>query len=202
MGKYPWVWRRQYFIRKGPQGRFVFGLALIVTVGLIINVLAAYFLIDHRLSARLYKIHLQVGSTLDIIWPVIWKLSLVSAFFVAITGVALGYYLMRSLDIALLSYLKSMRMAGEDGNLTVRALDAHHDLPALGESFNMGMRLLDERFGRVKRGVSEIDASMKGITGITAQPAEPLRRKDLIEELDLMISRSDEALNEISIFRV
>jgi len=39
------------------------------------GIIAAYFLIDNRFAAELYKIHLQAETSLDIIWPVTWKLS-------------------------------------------------------------------------------------------------------------------------------
>ncbi len=202
MGRYPWFRRRRFFIRKGPQGRFVVGMAVVVTLGLLINIIAAYFLIDNRLAARLYKIHLQASSTLDIIWPVIWKLTLGSAFFVVLAGVALGYYLTRRLDIVLVSYLDVMKRAGQDKDLTVRVRTSSHDLSDAGSAFNRAIMFFDERLGKAKVAATEIETSMKEINRLMGAQEEPLRREELIAELNHMMSRSNEALNDISIFRV
>jgi len=202
MGGYPWFRRRRFFLRKGPQGRFVAGLAVIVTAGLFLNIISAYFLIDRRLEARLYKIHLQANSTLDIIWPVIWKLSLVSAFLVTLSAVALGYYLIRRLDMALDSYLGAMKSVGRDGDLTVRVRVSANDMPAMGSAFEKAMGLLDERLGRVRAVAYRIETSMDELKRRAGVSEEPLKREELIGQLNQMMSRSDEALTDISIFRV
>jgi len=197
------VQEKAVFHQKGATGPLCGRLSVIVTAGLPINIIAAYFLIDKRLGARLDRIHLQANSTLDIIWPVIWKLSLVSVFFVALAGVVPGYYLMRRLDTALAFYLEAMKMAGQEGDLTVRVASQSHGIPAVGGAFNRAMRLLDERFGRVRHAAAHIeDSSMKELSRLMGPPGEPLRREVLIEELNHMMSRSEEALKDISIFRV
>jgi len=93
------------FIIKGPQSPFVFGPTLIVTPGACINIIAAYFLVDNRFAGRLYKIHLQAETSLDIIWPVIRKFFLGSVFLrplpVLLPGIILGDALMYRLPLFL-----------------------------------------------------------------------------------------------------
>jgi len=55
------------FIIKGPQSPFVAVPALIVAFRSCISIIAACFLVDNRLAERLYKIHLQAETSLDII---------------------------------------------------------------------------------------------------------------------------------------
>jgi len=124
------------FIINGPRSPFVFGPALIVTTGASINIIAAYFLVDNRLAERLYKIHLQAETSLDIISSVIRKFSLGSAFFAALAGVAPGYHLRGRLDISPASFLETMKRAGLDGDLAVTADAGMRNRPESGGVFN------------------------------------------------------------------
>ncbi|MFQ5479891.1 MAG: hypothetical protein ACE5DW_01275 [Thermodesulfobacteriota bacterium] len=203
MGKYPWLRRRKFFIKRSLQGRFVAGLVILVTCGLFIDLVAAYFLIEGRLTERLYKIHLQVSSTSDIIGPVIWKLATVSVPFIVLAGVALGYMLTRSLEAGLTRQIEAMKMAGQDGDLTVRlAAASSNNLETARGAFNDAMELLDERCAAVQVSAAEIEAAMKELGPAEDIRASELSRAEVIKKLDHMSTKTEFALNKLSIFKV
>ncbi len=201
MGRYPWLRRRRFFISAGLQGRFVAGLAVITAAGLLLNLAASYVLIDRRLEARLYKIHLQVNSTLDIIWPAVWKLSLVSAFLIALGGVALAFFLARRLEGGLSPFLAAMKRAG-GGDLTACVKVQRGGLEGLGASFNSAMDFIRQRFARVQGAAVRMRGTMNELKIMSGPSGAPLERDEIRTRLEEMISLSDEALKEISKLRV
>jgi len=201
MGRYPWLRRRRFFISTGLQGRFVAGLAIITAAGLVLNLAASYFLIDRRLEARLYKIHLQVNSTLDIIWPAVWKLSLVSAFVIALGGVVLAFFLTRRLEAGLSPFLAAMRRAGE-GDLTTGVGVHRGGLEGLESAFNGALDFLRQRFSRVQAAAVRLRGTMNELKIMAGPSGAPLERDEIRTRLEEMISSSDEALKEISKLRV
>jgi methyl-accepting chemotaxis protein len=201
MGRYPWLRRRRFFISAGLQGRFVAGLAIITAAGLVLNLAASYFLIDRRLEARLYKIHLQVNSTLDIIWPAVWKLSLVSAFLIALGGVVLAFFLARRLEAGLSPFLAAMKRAGE-GDLTTRVGVQRGGLEGLETAFNSAIDFFRQRFQRVQGAAVRMRGTMNELKIMAGPTGAPLERDEIRTRLEEMISLSDEALKEISKLRV
>ncbi len=201
MGRYPWLRRRRFFISAGLQGRFVAGLAIITAAGLVLNLAASYFLIDRRLEARLYKIHLQVNSTLDIIWPAVWKLSLVSAFIIALGGVVLAFFLTRRLESGLSPILAAMKRVGQ-GDLTTRVGVQRGGLEGLTIAFNSAVEFFCKRFQRVQAAAVRMRGTMNELKIVAGPRGAPLERDEIRTRLEEMISLSDEALKEISKLRV
>lgn len=202
MGKYPWLRRRRFFIDKALQGRFVAVLAVLVAVGLFIDLVAAYFLIEHRLGDRLYKIHLQVSSTSDIIWPVIWKLATVSVPIIILMGVILGYLFTRSLEHGLAHYVETMKSAGQEGDITVRLDGPCNHLETARVAFNEGMEVLDERLRAVKEAAREIEVAVKGINHPAGSVEGALSRAEVARQLDHIGNKTDYALKMLSTFKV
>ncbi|MFQ5354163.1 MAG: hypothetical protein ACE5DR_04385 [Thermodesulfobacteriota bacterium] len=202
MGKYPWLRRRRFFIDKALQGRFVAGLAVLVAVGLFIDLVAAYFLIEGRLEERLYKIHLQVSSTSDIIWPVIWKLTALSVPFIILIGFILGYLLTRSLEGGLARHIGAMKSAGREGDLTVRLNGSGAHLETAQRAFNECIELLDVRLQAVQEAAAEIDNTVTGINQSARSPASALSRAEVARELDRIGKKTDYALKKLFIFKV
>ncbi len=203
MGKYPWLRRRRFFIVRSMQGRFVAGLVILVACGLFIDLGAAYFLIEGRLGERLYKIHLQVSSTSDIIWPVIWKLATVSVPFILLAGIVLGYLLTRSLEGGLGRHIEAMKKAGQEGDLTVRlGAGSRNSLETARVAFNDAMELLDERFAAVQGAALEIEGVMKGLSRSERLAGGEVNRAEVIKRLDHMSTKTEYALKKLSIFKV
>jgi len=202
MGKYPWLRRRRFFINRALQGRFVVGLAVLVSCGLFVDLLAAYVLIQGRLDARLYKIHLQASSTSDIIWPVIWKLSVFSVPFIVIAGLVFGYILTRSLERGLACYVEGMKNAGWGGDLTVRIASPPRHLESSRRAFNDAMELFDERFAALQTAAFEIEGDMKGLRRHVGSPGRISSKAEVIERLEGMSSKTDYALKKLLTFKV
>ncbi len=202
MGKYPWLRRRRFFINRSLQGRFVIGLAVLVSCGLFLDLLAAYILIEGRLDERLYKIHLQASSTSDIIWPVIWKLSAFSVPFIIIAGLVFGYVLTRSLERGLAFYIEAMKNAGQGGDLTVRIAGLPHHLESPRGAFNDSMELFDERFTAVQAEVAEINGLARGLVCYRSASGRMSVKTEVIERLESMSSKTDSALKKLLTFKV
>ncbi len=201
MGRYPLLRRRRFFVSTGLQGRFVAGLAVITALGLSLNIFAAYYLIERRLGERLYKIHLQANSTLDIIWPAVWKLSVASALVIAIGGVLLAYVLARRLEAGLRPYLKAMKdIAG--GDLGAGVQECGPGLEGLRGAFNNAVMYLRARFSVAKTAATRLKSEMDELNLVTEPPGATFERDELRTRLEEIISISNTALKEISKLRV
>src|SRR3990170_6121096 len=119
MSGYPWYRRRNYFIKKGLQARFVLGFTLLVLSGFVVNLAAVYFLIDRELAAGLYKVHLKVRTTSEIAFPVLWRMGALTVPAVVLSAALVGHYLTRRLEMPLLGLMEAVRKDGE-GDFTRR----------------------------------------------------------------------------------
>jgi len=138
---------------------------------------------------------------LDIIWPAVWKLSLVSAFVIALGGVVLAFFLTRRLEAGLSPFLAAMRRAGE-GDLTTGVGVHRGGLEGLESAFNGALDFLRQRFSRVQAAAVRLRGTMNELKIMAGPSGAPLERDEIRTRLEEMISSSDEALKEISKLRV
>ncbi|MBI5642408.1 MAG: methyl-accepting chemotaxis protein [Deltaproteobacteria bacterium] len=146
--------RRQFFIKKGLQARFVIGFTLAVLLGYFLNLLLVYFLIDRELTGELYKIHLKIRTTSEIAVPILWKLSLITIPIIIIISALIGYILTRRVEVPLLKFKKALRKTAEGDFTQVLKDSVTGDLP---EVFNSMGRSLETNFKSLKNSAEKID---------------------------------------------
>lgn len=161
-GERPTFRRRNYFIKKGLQSRFIAGFSLAVFLGLFLNILVAYFLIDRELAQELYKIHIKIRTTSEIAVPVLLKLSAVTIPSILAALAAVGFFLTRRIELPLLRFKDAIQTRSrgdfsEDlsinmpGELPAAFDNMSRSLEAVLNSVKKSARLLDKESDRLAR---------------------------------------------------
>ncbi len=193
---FPRYRRRNYFIKKGLQTKFVIGFSLAVFLGFIFNLSLVYFLIDRELTEELYKIHIKIRTTSEIAAPILWELGAVTVPLIIITSAVLGFYLTRKVEVPLLSFREAVRKAGQ-GDLTSTLRD---DITGgLSEVFNRASASLDERFRSFKSSVETLGDRY----GKLSSALEARERKAEAGRAFKELKEATEAVGrELSVFKV
>ncbi len=195
---YPRFRRRHFFINKKMQSRFVVGFALAVFVGIVINMLLVYFLIDRELTAELYKIHIKVRTTSEIAIPILWKLTVATVPVIVIVAALIGRILLKRIEAPMAGLKDSVTRLG-NGKFAERV--APESAPfALPESFNGMADSFDESFRVVTDSAAAMERSVNELS--LTQRGETSTRGDLKSMLDTLASERERAQKEISRFKV
>jgi hypothetical protein len=112
--------RKQVFIDRNFQLRFILQFCLLILAGLVLFNIAAYFILDRQLGKTLFSAHLALTRTGDLLLP---TLTAISAVFVVILGAAAaGITLLVSHRICgpLFAIVRYLKMIGE-GKLNFEA---------------------------------------------------------------------------------
>lgn len=200
MGSYPWYRRRNYFIKKGLQGRFVLGFSVLVLSGFLLNLLGVYFLIDRELAAGLYKVHLKIRTTSELALPVIWRLGIITVPAIVVIAALIGYRLTSRIEIPLLGFMDAMRKTGE-GDFTRRLGDGFDNLREVSDRFNRLGARLERSFCTVKAAAEALEGGFKELDHLATRPGGP-DREELVRTLEGISEERNKAAKEISRFKV
>lgn len=186
--------RRNYFINKGLQSRFIAGFTLAVFLGFVVNLLFVYFLIDRELTSELYKIHIKIRTTSEIAAPILWKLGAITIPSILIISALVGYYLTRGIELPLLNFKSVVNKTGQ-GDLT-QSLPG--DLPGeLPEAFNAMTGSLEEKFRSLKKSADSLHEKF-----LMIDRQGPLSKKDLAGALEDISRARKNAWEQFSRFKV
>ncbi len=150
--------RRNYFINKGLQGRFVIGFSSAVFIGILANILLVYFLIDRELAGELYKIHLKIRTTSQIAVPILLRLGAVTVPAILAASAVIGYFLTRRVERPLEEFRDAVG-AVTRGDFTHR-LSGETGME-ISEPFNSAAGSLARRFEAVKGFATGLDESLR-----------------------------------------
>lgn len=146
--------RRNYFIKKGLQSRFMLGFGLAVLLGLAANLAVAYFLIDRELTQELYRIHIKIRTTSEVAVPIIWKLGAITSLSILIISALVGYFLTRKIEVPLHEFSDAIKDMGR-ADFTKRLPS---DIPTvLPEVYNSAAGSLGAAFGSLRDHAARID---------------------------------------------
>ncbi|MCL4873518.1 hypothetical protein KJ039_05505 [bacterium] len=152
--------RRNYFIDGKLQSRFAAAFAGTVLLGLLLNLLAAYFLIDRELGQGLYKIHIKIRTTSEIAVPVLLKLGAVTVSAVLSVSAVVGYFVLRRIELPLLEVREAVKVVSR-GDLTRRVSS---EMPgALADAFNAMTVSLASLFGPLKKSGQALERESRGL---------------------------------------
>lgn len=179
-GQYPKYRRRNFFIKRHLQGKFVAGFTCFVLAGIILNLLLAYYLIDSRLTEEIYRIHLTVRSTSELAWPVLWKLSLVTVCVGFFAAAGIGYRLTRRVEAPVLDFIGNVRSAAGADFSKRFARAEFNGLEDLRVFYNRMAHSIEKRLCAVQGSAVEMEKSCEKVSRLAAKKA--LTRAD-IEEL-------------------
>ena len=185
--------RRNFFINKRLQGKFIAGFSLTVFLGLAANLLVSYFLIDRELNEELYKIHIKIRTTSEIAVPILLKLSAVTIPAILAASAVIGFFLTRRIEMPLLQF-KDVIQSRSRGDFSK---DLSKNMPGeLPAAFNGMSRSLEAVFSSLKKSASILDKESGRLAKPEAARAELKNALEAITEARKSISL------EISKFKV
>ena len=188
--------RRNYLVKKGLQGRFILGFSILVLLGLLINVSTAYFLIDRELAEALFRVHLKIKSTSEIIWPVLWKMAAVVVPAGLAAAGALGYYLTRNIEMPLLSLLGGVRGIAS-GDMATRLRKVEFE--GIPEAFNKMASALEKDFHAVRDSVQRADGKFQELSSLASADAQA---SELVRALHELRHESSSVREKVSMFKL
>lgn len=188
---FPKYRRRNFFIKRRLQGRFIAGFSIAVFMGYFLNLLLVYFLIDRELTSELYRIHLRIRTTSEIAVPILWKLSLIIIPLILVISAVLGYVLTRRVELPLLKFKQALKRAAE-GDFTA-SLTEDKITGGLAGAFNAMTASLAGSFRSLKDSAARLE-EMHGLleresAGALPGRAELKRALDGISEARIRTER-------------
>jgi methyl-accepting chemotaxis protein len=187
------IWRRNFFINKGLQGRFIAGFTLAVLLGLTANLLVSYFLIDRELNEELYKIHIKIRTTSEIAVPILIKLSVITIPAILAVSAAVGFFLTRRIELPLLEFREAVQSRARGDFSKDLSINMPGELPT---AFNSMSRSLEAVFNSLKKSATILDKESQRLAKPEAARAELKSALEAITEARKSISL------EISKFKV
>lgn len=204
---FPRFRRRNYFIKKGLQMRFVLGLSSAVLLGFFLNLILVYFMIDRELAKHLYGVHLKIRSTSEVAVPVMIKIGIVSIPSIILISAIIGYYLTRRVELPLESFKAAISKASHGnlspGALTQRDLDQNsskHMTAGLAEAFNDSIGSLEVVFRSLKKSVEKLDKASDKLKSVLKNGG--VRKEELAGVLNDVRGARMTIHQEVSRFKV
>jgi methyl-accepting chemotaxis protein len=185
--------RRQFFINRKLQGRFIAGFTLAVLLGLTANLLVSYFLIDRELNEELYKIHIKIRTTSEIAVPILLKLSAITIPAILAVSAVIGFFLTRRIELPLRQFRAIIQSRSRGDFSKDLSKNMPGELPA---AFSSMSRCLEAVFGSLKKSASILDKESQRLAKPEAARAELKSALEAITEARKSISL------EISKFKV
>ena len=188
--------RRNYFIKKGLQSRFIFGFSLTVAIGFLTSWILVYYLVDKRLAQALYRSHIKIGTTGEIIGDILLKVNLIAVPLLIISVIIVGLFIVNRVTIPLTGFKEALEDFGK-GNLTPKVLK---DIPAeLSMAYNKMVGYLAKIFASVTARVDELEQKIQELEHTADE--KPLSQQK-VENICKSIAEERKAIEqELSIFK-
>ncbi len=190
--------RRNFFIKKNLQSKYIVGFTASVLGGFLLNLLLVYYLIDRALSQELYKIHLKIQTTSEIAGPVLWKLGAITVPLIIAAAYVIGYYLTKGVEEPLLAFESAVKKTG-GGDFTQKLpKKAPGELTAF---FNRMSSSLEETFATVKNASSELEKSYESlyVAVSVTRPFSRAQAEDALKRASSARAGLHDALSKIKV---
>ncbi|MBI5049261.1 MAG: methyl-accepting chemotaxis protein [Deltaproteobacteria bacterium] len=189
--------RRNYFIKKGLQSRFIFGFSLSVVAGFLINWFLVYYLVDKGLAEALYRSHIKIGATGEVIGDILLKVNIIAVPLLIISVIIVGLFIVNKVTIPLTGFKEALEDF-ERGDMTLKTLK---DIPAeLSASYNTMVNRLGKVFISFKMQADELGKMVTEIKHLTHERALSSQE---VKDIYLSLSKWRKAMEQqCSIFKV
>lgn len=189
--------RRNYFIKKGLQSKFIFGFTLKVVLGFLASWSFVYYTVDKRLSEALYRSHITIGSTGEIIGDILFKINLIAVPLLILSGIAVGVFLVRNVTGPLRNFKEAMEDFGR-ADLTQKTLK--DVLPELSMPYNTMIDNFSKILRSIKRKGDELEKNIEELEQIAG--GKTISRQE-VDDIYKSISENRKFIEkEISFFKV
>ena len=173
--------RRQYFIKKQYQTRFILKFCLILVFGAIVSSSLLILFSQDTLTSSYSNSRLMVENTARAILPAVVLTNLITLVLISVA--AIGVVLLISHKIAgpLFRFEKELNAIGE-GDLTIRvALRKKDQLVGMAESLNAMTAKLQRNLGALK---NELEGCLASINGQSSNDALGKNLQQILERLN------------------
>ena len=189
--------RRNYFIKKRLQSRFIFGFSLTVVVGFLVSWAFVYYTIDKRLSEELYRSHIKIETTGEIIGEILLKINLIAVPLLILSAIAVGVFIVRNVTAPLRNFKEALEDFGR-ADITPKTLrniptELSVSYNTMVDNFSKILRSIKRKGDELEKIIEELERIAGGIT---------LSRQE-VEDIYKSISENRNSIEkEISFFKV
>ena len=192
--------RSRVFVRKTFQLKIILRFLAILAVGVIIFGLVLYFFGSNELDIKLYRAHLNIINTLDILLPII----LISSFSVFLLLSLITVYTVLYLSHRIAGPLyKFETIAGEieRGNLNVDVhLRQKDELLPLKTAIEKMVKSLNEKIGALKSNYKNVKKIKDKLHSVISESSLPdAEKKSLKTSVDEFISEYEKNIGSFKI---
>src|SRR3989344_6113726 len=171
--------RRNYFIKKGLQSRFIFGFSATVVLGFLASWAFVYYTVDKRLSEALYRSHIKIETTGEIISDILLKINLIAVPLLILSAIAVGVFIVRNVTGPLRDFKEALEDFGRAELIPKTFKDIPDELSMLYNTminnFSKVFKSARGKADELERRVQELERISSGKT-ISKQEVENINK--------------------------
>jgi methyl-accepting chemotaxis protein len=189
--------RRNYFIKKGFQTRFILRFILVIFFGIIVSSGIVYFLTSKKIEEAYYRSHIKIASTGEIVYPILFTANIITVGIIIVITIIVTLLISHKIAGPLYRIEKSIHEIGE-GNLSFKIyLRAKDELITLAEIFNNMIVKLRGKIERIQNAATYMDSTINQWAVI-----KKLDKKALSKDATAIRKRVNEIEKTIATFKL
>lgn len=158
----PWR-RRNYFIKKGFQARFILKFLGIVASGSALSGLFIYLLTTRNIENTFYSSHIKISSTGQLVLPTLVRVNFGIIVLVLLAVAVLTLFISNKIAGPVYRMGKTTEKIGVQDFTADFALRSGDETIHLADSFEGMNRALKDRFDRLRRQARNVDAAAEDL---------------------------------------
>lgn len=189
--------RRNYFIKKGFQARFILRFILVIFLGIIVSSGIVYYLTSKKIEEAYYRSHIKIASTGEIVYPILFTANIITVGIIIVITIIITLLISHKIAGPLYRIEKSIHEIGE-GNLSFKIyLRAKDELITLAEIFNNMMAKLKGKIEKIQEAANYMDSTVNQWAIV-----KKLDKKALSKDVTAIRKRVNEIEKVIATFKL
>lgn len=189
--------RRNYFIKKGFQARFILRFILVIFLGIIVSSGIVYYLTSKKIEEAYYRSHIKIASTGEIVYPILFTANTITVGIIIVITIIITLLISHKIAGPLYRIEKSIHEIGE-GNLSFKIyLRAKDELITLAEIFNNMMVTLKGKIEKIQDAANYMDSTVNQWVVI-----KKLDKKALSKDVTAIRKRINEIEKVLATFKL
>ncbi|MFC1708737.1 HAMP domain-containing protein [Candidatus Omnitrophota bacterium] len=192
--------RKDYFIKKKFQGKFMFKFCMLVVLGAVITGAFLYLLSADTVTTAFIDSRLSIIRTSDYILPILISSSLISVVLVSIATVFVIMFLSHRIAGPLYKMEKSVKEIGE-GNLNLKInLRSTDEITEMADRLNEMTRNIRERLTEIKSCVGDFGDQLDSLGNLIKDDKSlSAQTKNALKEL---LAKNEQLKKKIGYFKI
>jgi methyl-accepting chemotaxis protein len=190
--------RRNYFIKKEFQGKFILKFILLIFLGIMVSSGIVYYLTVKNLEEAYYRSHIKIASTGEIVYPILLTANIITIGMIIIITIIITLLISHKIAGPLYRIEKSIREIA-NGNLSFQIyLRTKDELATLAGIFNNMIVKLRGRIETIQDAARNLDNMVKE----WKLPQKKIDRKKLSNDVAAMRKKINEIEKVIAAFKL